>query len=82
MYSLVFETVRSHAGEYVAELSPDLVLVDVKRIRDKWPKLPTGLDAAFAYGSRFAYFFKVRNLYFERRLYKRAGVSVTQAEVA
>jgi len=68
--AILFKTVWSCTGEYVAELSPDLVLVDVQRIQDKWPQLPNDLDAAVSYG-RYVYLFKVRLcLYFEQWLYR------------
>ena len=57
-FAVLFKTVWSRAGEYVAELSHDLTVVDVQFIQDKFPELPDDIDAAYSYRGK-VYFFKV-----------------------
>ena len=46
------------AGESYARLSRDRVIIDVRRIQDTWPDLPTHLNAVLS-TKAYVYFFKV-----------------------
>jgi len=54
----VFKTVWLCVGEFYARLSTSGTIVDIQRIQDTWPELPTPLDAVMS-TSRFVYFFQV-----------------------
>lgn len=50
-------TIYAFKGAFYATLSHSGVIVEIRRIQERWPQLPASLDAVMA-TSRYVYFFK------------------------
>lgn len=54
---VIDSTIYAFKGAFYARLSPRGAIVDVRRIQETWPDLPTSLDAVMS-TNRYVYFFK------------------------